>query len=111
MISGLWPVAWICIFHYVIIQLYSVIWILPFGQLQYIKSRNSVHVQYASSNISLKQIRILCLCSETEGEQLVTSVEGHVRTCPVYLELKCGVLLFNFHPEGKMRLDYLLGGY
>lgn len=30
-ISGLWPVTWICIFDYIIIQLYSVIWILPFA--------------------------------------------------------------------------------
>lgn len=99
MISGLWPVARICIFHYVIIQLYFVIWILSFCQSQYIRSWNSRHVQCLSSNV-LNRLEFLYLCSETKGVQLVTSVDGHVRTCPVYLELKCGVLSFNFHPEG-----------
>lgn len=30
----------------------------------------------------------------------MTSVEGHVRMCPVNMELKCGVISFHFHPEG-----------
>lgn len=34
----------------------------------------------------------------------MTSVEGHVKKCAVYMELEFRVLSLNLHQEGKMRL-------